>query len=119
MLETLARFERREQVVAVPELGLTGLLAAVNDDRLVEYAQRQLGKLAEHDRNRSGQLVETLRAYLESGEQQAAAKRLAVHPNTLRYRLDRIREISGLELDDPETRLNLSVALRIYSLLGL
>ncbi|HEX6489217.1 MAG TPA: PucR family transcriptional regulator ligand-binding domain-containing protein [Candidatus Dormibacteraeota bacterium] len=119
VLETLARFERREQVVAVPELGLTGLLAAVNDDRLVDYAQRHLGRIAEHDRNRSGQLLETLRAYLESGEQQAAAKHLGVHPNTLRYRLDRIREVSELELDDPETRLNLSVALRIYALLGL
>jgi len=119
VLETLARFERREQVVAVPDLGLTGLLAAITDDRLVDYAQRHLGRLADHDQQRSGQLVETLRAYLESGEQQAAAKRLAVHPNTLRYRLDRIREIAGLEPDDPETRLNLSVALRIYSLLGL
>jgi purine catabolism regulator len=119
VLDTLARFGRRDQIVSVPELGLTGLLAAVNDDRLLDYAHRHLGRLAEHDRTRSGQLVETLRAYLESGEQQAAAKRLAVHPNTLRYRLDRIREISGLELDDPETRLNLSVALRIYNLLGL
>lgn len=119
VLDTLARFGRSDQVVSVPELGLTGLLAAVNDDRLLDYAHRHLSKLAEHDRTRSGQLVETLRAYLESGEQQAAAKRLSVHPNTLRYRLDRIREISGLELDDPETRLNLTVALRIYNLLGL
>ena len=119
VLDTLARFERRDQVVSVPELGLTGLLAAVNDDRLLDYAHRHLGRLAEHDQARSGQLVETLRAYLESGEQQAAAKRLSVHPNTLRYRLDRIREISGLELEEPETRLNLSVALRIYNLLGL
>jgi purine catabolism regulator len=42
-----------------------------------------------------------------------------VHPNTLRYRLDRIREITGLELEDPETRLNLSVALRVQQLLGM
>jgi purine catabolism regulator len=41
-----------------------------------------------------------------------------VHPNTLRYRLDRIREISGVDLEDPETRLNLAVALRVQALLG-
>jgi DNA-binding PucR family transcriptional regulator len=63
--------------------------------------------------------VATLRAFLETGEQQQAAQLLRVHTNTLRYRLDRIREISGLDLDDPETRLNLSVALRVQALLGM
>lgn len=119
VLDTLARFKRRAQVIAVPELGLTGLLAGVTDERLVEFAQRHLGSLAEHDRARHGSLTATLKAYLETGEQQAAARRLKVHPNTLRYRLDRIREISGAELDDPETRLNLSVAMRVQGLLGL
>ena len=119
VIDTLARFNRREQVVSVPDLGLTGLLAAVQDDRLVEYARRHLGRLVDHDSARSGHLLDTLRAYLETGEQQAAAKRLSVHPNTLRYRLDRIREITDLEPDDPETRLNLTVALRIWDLLGL
>jgi DNA-binding PucR family transcriptional regulator len=106
-------------VVTLAELGLTGLLAAVDDARLVEFVQRNLGRVAEHDRARGGALLETLKAYLEEGEQQAAARRLQVHPNTLRYRLDRIREISGADLDDPETRLNLSVALRVHGLLGL
>jgi PucR family transcriptional regulator, purine catabolism regulatory protein len=119
VMDSLARFKRWGQVVAVPELGLTGLLAAVADERLVDYAQRLLGPLVEHDRARNGSLVSTLRAYLETGEQQEAAKRLRVHPNTLRYRLDRIREIGGFELEDAETRLNLAVALRVQALLGM
>jgi purine catabolism regulator len=119
VLDTLARFKRWGQVVPVPEIGLTGLLAGVSDDRLVEFVKRHLGALAEHDRTRGGSLVPTLKAFLETGEQQAAARRLRIHPNTLRYRLDRIREVSGAELDDGETRLNLSVALRVQSLLGL
>src|SRR5216683_1535118 len=119
VMESLARFKRWSQVVAVPELGLTGLLAAVSDERLVDYSRRHLGPLIEHDTSRKGNLVATLRAYLETGEQQQAARRLRVHPNTLRYRLDRIREITGLDLEDPETRLNLSVALRVQSLLGM
>jgi DNA-binding PucR family transcriptional regulator len=106
-------------VVAVPELGLTGLLAGLSDDRLVEFVNRHLGALVEHDKTRGGSLIPTLKAYLEAGEQQAAARRLRVHPNTLRYRLDRIREISEVELDDAETRLNLAVALRVQGLLGL
>ena len=119
VMESLARFKRWSQVVAVPELGLTGLLAAVTDERLVDYSRRHLGPLIKHDTTRKGNLVATLRAYLETGEQQQAAQRLRVHPNTLRYRLDRIREISGLDLEDPETRLNLAVALRVQALLGM
>jgi PucR family transcriptional regulator, purine catabolism regulatory protein len=118
VMESLARFKRWSQVVAVPELGLTGLLAAVTDERLVDYSRRHLGPLIEHDTSRKGNLVATLRAYLETGEQQEAAQKLRVHPNTLRYRLDRIREISGVDLEDPETRLNLAVALRVQALLG-
>ena len=118
VMESLARFKRWSQVIAVPELGLTGLLAAVTDERLVDYSRRHLGPLIEHDSARKGSLVQTLRAYLETGEQQRAAQRLKVHPNTLRYRLDRIREISGVDLEDPETRLNLAVALRVQALLG-
>jgi purine catabolism regulator len=119
VMESLARFKRWSQVVAVPELGLTGLLAAVTDERLVDYSRRHLGPLIKHDATRKGNLVATLRAYLETGEQQQAAQRLRVHPNTLRYRLDRIREISGVDLEDPETRLNLAVALRVQALLGM
>ncbi len=119
VMDSLARFKRWGQVVSVPELGLTGLLAAVTDERLVDYSRRHLGPLMEHDRTRKGSLVSTLRAYLETGEQQQAASRLRVHPNTLRYRLDRIREISGVDLEDPETRLNLAVALRVQALLGM
>ena len=118
VMESLVRFKRWAQVVSVPELGLTGLLAAVTDERLVDYTRRHLGPLVEHDTARKGSLVATLRAYLETDEQQQAAKRLRVHPNTLRYRLDRIREILALDLEDPETRLNLSVALRVQALLG-
>src|SRR5450756_478879 len=91
VMESLARFKRWSQVIAVPELGLTGLLAAVTDERLVDYSRRHLGPLIEHDRLRKGNLVATLRAYLETGEQQQAAQKLRVHPNPLRYRLDRIR----------------------------
>ena len=118
VLDTLARFGARGHVAAVAEQGLTGLLAGVPDQRLEAFADRHLGTLIRHDTDHGHHLVATLRAYLETGEQQAAARRLGVHANTLRYRLDRIRTISGLELEDPEVHLNLTVALRVQALLG-
>ncbi|HYH28808.1 MAG TPA: helix-turn-helix domain-containing protein [Pseudonocardia sp.] len=52
-------------------------------------------------------------AYLESfGDMVSAARRLHVHPNTLRYRLRRIRELTGLDLDDADTRLAAALQLR-------
>src|SRR5207248_11460571 len=93
VLETVGGLRRWSQVVSVPQLGVTGLLAGVDHERLLEFAQRHLGPLIEHDRARRGDLVETLKAYLEAGEQQAAAKPLGIHANTLRARLDRAPEL--------------------------
>ncbi|MFJ8885203.1 helix-turn-helix domain-containing protein [Streptomyces sp. NPDC102402] len=61
-----------------------------------------------------GDLVRSLAAYLETaGDVPGAARRLMLHPNTLRYRLRRVRERFGLDLDDPDTRLVLALAVRL------
>ncbi|MFC4501535.1 MULTISPECIES: PucR family transcriptional regulator [Streptomyces] len=61
-----------------------------------------------------GELVRTLAAYFDAGcDVPEAARRLVVHSNTLRYRLGRIRERHGVDLDDPDTRLLLSLAVRL------
>ncbi|MEU9360355.1 helix-turn-helix domain-containing protein [Streptomyces sp. NPDC048301] len=61
-----------------------------------------------------GDLVRSLAAYLgTAGDIPAAARRLLLHPNTLRYRIRRARERFGLDLDDPDTRLVLAVAVRL------
>ena len=45
-------------------------------------------------------------AWLDAmGDVRAAAQRLTVHPNTLRYRLRRATAVGGLQLDDPRSRL--------------
>jgi hypothetical protein len=59
-------------------------------------------------------LSETLDAWLaEQGRLGPVAQRLGVHPQTARYRLTRLRELFGGDLDDPERRFWLSLALRI------
>ncbi|MFF7333832.1 helix-turn-helix domain-containing protein [Streptomyces sp. NPDC008150] len=61
-----------------------------------------------------GGLVRTLAAYLDTGgDVQRAADRLVLHPNTVRYRLGRVRERHGVDLDDPDTRLLLTLAVRL------
>ncbi|MFF3201109.1 PucR family transcriptional regulator [Streptomyces sp. NPDC002962] len=61
-----------------------------------------------------GELVRTLGAYFDAGgDVPEAARRLVVHANTLRYRLGRVRERYGVDLDDPDTRLLLTLAARL------
>ncbi|HEY2191530.1 MAG TPA: helix-turn-helix domain-containing protein, partial [Actinomycetospora sp.] len=69
--------------------------------------------LLAYDRERHADLVRTLGAYLDhGGNYDDTAAALHIHRSTLRYRLQRIRELSGHDLTHPDTRLNLHVAVR-------
>lgn len=84
---------------------------------LLEFVEETLGSLIAHDRQRGAHLMETLRAYLDANRNlRRAATALFVHENTLKHRLQRIREITGLDLKNAEVCLNVQVALRIHQL---
>ncbi|MFI5686375.1 PucR family transcriptional regulator [Streptomyces sp. NPDC051636] len=74
-----------------------------------------VARLAAFDAEHSGScLVQTLRAYLDRfGDVAAASRTLGVHPNSLRYRLRRITEVSGLDLGSPDARLLAELELRL------
>lgn len=97
------------------DLGLYRLLLSIQGSSEVRtFYLETLGRLLEYDRKNNSELVKTLEAFFTSrGSPTEAAERLHLHRNTLLYRLHRIREISGLDLDDPEIRLSLHLALRI------
>jgi len=77
------------------------------DERLVDSRVRDL-------QARDPALVETLRAYLDSfGDVAAAAQELHVHPNTVRYRVRGIEKLLSVSLANPDVRLLLSLALRV------
>jgi PucR C-terminal helix-turn-helix domain len=64
-------------------------------------------------------LGSTLDAWLRHrGRTEAVAKALHVHPQTVRYRLARLRELFGTRLDDPDARFELELALRARRLAG-
>ena len=59
-------------------------------------------------------LTATLHAWLDRpGQVQAVAATLGVHPQTVRYRLARLRELFGERLEDPDARFELALALRV------
>jgi DNA-binding PucR family transcriptional regulator len=66
----------------------------------------RVSRLIEYDRAGGADLVHSLLAYLEAfGDARAAAERLHIHPNTLRYRVRRAASVSGIDLGDPGERL--------------
>ncbi|MEU1468830.1 helix-turn-helix domain-containing protein [Streptomyces sp. NPDC005761] len=70
--------------------------------------------MTEHDRAHGSRYGDSVAAYIDAfGDTAAAARRLHVHPNTLRYRLRRAGELFGVDLADPAVRLLADVGLRL------
>ncbi len=75
-----------------------------------EFAERILGELIEDDRH--AELVDTLEAYLRHhGNLNSVARQLFLHRNTVRHRLRRIAKLTGADLEDPDSRLALQLAI--------
>ncbi|WP_083737697.1 PucR family transcriptional regulator [Mycobacterium sp. MS1601] len=102
------------------DLGLYRILDRASDRPEVDaFVAEWLGPLLSYDRKKNADLVVTLTHYLDcGGNYDAAAESLTIHRSTLRYRLGRIRDISGRDLHDVEDRLNLHLATRIVRITG-
>jgi hypothetical protein len=97
------------------ELGVWRLLARPDAGDLETLVEHWIGPLIEYDRDHHSELLKTLVAYLEEfGALEATATRLFVHRNSLRYRLARIAELTGWDLNDPEQRFHLDLACRAF-----
>jgi hypothetical protein len=103
-------------VATLADVQSSVLLLHLSDEieRRPELRQPALQRLIEQDRRRGTELATSLLAWLESSQNfQAAADRLHVHPNTLRYRLRRIQELAPVDLADPDQRLATWLELRL------
>lgn len=122
-LEALPESGRRARL-ALEALAPTRLVVA--DDHLLDLilhsagplakdlAARRLAPLDDLPESTRERLIETLSAWLDAqGEARPAAGRLHVHVQTVRYRLGQLRDLLGDALDDPRTRLELALALRV------
>jgi hypothetical protein len=89
-------------------------LVAHGDESLIrDLAARRLAPLDAETPASRQRLTETLRSWLDhQGEVARVAADLHVHPQTVRYRLTRLRERLGDALDDPRVRFELALALR-------
>ncbi len=104
-----------DRTTAFSELGVYRLLFHLRSSPELEAFRRELlGDLLEYDGRNGGELVKTLEAFFaRNGNLSRTAEELYLHRNTLIYRMGRIQEITGVQMDDPDARLSLQLALKI------
>jgi purine catabolism regulator len=105
----------------IGDLGVYQLILSLSDrDKLVAFCEKTLGSLIDYDHRQHADLLKTLEAFFAChGNLSQTAELLIVHRNTLLYRMNRINEIAKIDLNRPETRLALHLALTIRRLLTL
>lgn len=96
--DALSHLEQEASVAEASRLSIASLILASEDVPVEELAAEILGPIERADRDHGSALVDTLDAYLaESGAVATVAAILGTHRNTVRYRLDQITQLTGLD----------------------
>lgn len=116
-LEMARRIGERKPLY-FPDLSVYRLLLQMeHSPELSAFQEETLGALLAQES--SNDLLRTLEAYFEHhGNLSQTAEALFIHRNTLAYRLERIAQVSKLDLDLPATRLAVQLALHIHRMMG-
>ena len=111
----------RGRIASYRSLGAFRLLLEVQSpEALRRFVNELLGPLLQYAQSRDTPLLETLEALSAARwVRRAAARHLGIHINSMTYRVERIQALTGLQLNDPETRVAISIALRARAMLGI
>lgn len=112
------RLHLTNQIVEFSSLGIYRLLYDLEEDPKVRaFTDEIIGPLVEYDEQNRGSLVKTVEAYFaHHGNISQTAESLFVHRNTLLYRMERIQELTKLQLEQSNMRLALHLALKLWQL---
>ncbi len=113
----MARRLAEDKPLYFPDLTVYRLLLQIeHTPELHDFQEEILGPLLAYETGE--ELVRTLQAYFDhNGNLSQTADALFIHRNSLLYRMERIAEISGLDLDNPEIRLAVQLALHVHKML--
>jgi sugar diacid utilization regulator len=106
--------------IAFEETGAYRLLLGTGEAELRRFFSETVEPLVEYDDQYDTDLVATVETYLESDANvPATAKRMFTHRHTIRYRLERIRELSGHDATATEGRERLGLGIKAMRVLGI
>lgn len=117
-LQSIWAFGHQGTCLDYEELGIAGLLLhTANKAELVRFCRQTLDPLLTGDTYRE-QLLDTLWHYCQSFDHHKVAEQAHVHVNTVKYRLQRVQSVTGLDLGQAANLQRLHLAMQIYRLLG-
>lgn len=107
---------RTDKTIIFDSLGIYQLLLQLEDvPASRRFSDQIVGSLVAYDKSHRSSLMETIIAYFRHhGNISQTADALYIHRNTLSYRLDRIQELTGQDLENPDERLALQLALKLW-----
>jgi sugar diacid utilization regulator len=118
-----ATAEEGPRVMAFDDTGAYRLLlSAMSEDpaELQRFYAETIEPLVAYDEQYETDLVITVEAFLDAdGNVAGTAQRLFTHRHTIRYRLERVRELSGLDVGSTDGREKLSLGLKAMRVLGI
>ncbi|MDB5360595.1 MAG: PucR family transcriptional regulator [Rhodospirillales bacterium] len=116
---TLARRFGRSGLVSAEDFGpFPVLMSAVDSGEMRSFVDRSIGAVAAHDATHGTAYLRTLSAFLDHGcRSQPCADALGIHVTTLRYRLERLKDLFDLATDTSEQRFALQLALQFQQIL--
>jgi sugar diacid utilization regulator len=119
----VAKGHPEEEALAFEETGAYRLLlSAMSEDpaELQRFYAETVEPLVAYDEQYETDLVKTLETFLEAdGNVAGTAQRLFTHRHTIRYRLERVRDLSGLDVNSSDGREKLSLGLKAMRVLGI
>lgn len=100
------------------DLGVESILFQISDSHILDrFVENQIGLLLEDDK--SQELISTLRDYIENGMNiNATAKAISMSISGLRYRLTKVSDLLGIELDDTKSLFSVYMALNVSKAKG-
>ena len=118
IVENLSKTNRRN-IKHYDDLGLYRILAFEGlQGELTEFCSDTIKPLIEYDKINNSELIKTLKAYFEcDGNMKKISEKMYMHYNTIIYRVQKINDITGLDLDNGDSRLNLEIALKAMDLI--
>lgn len=110
-----------ETVIDFDNLGIYKIFCHDNlRDELLKFYNSTLFPLCQYDAKRDTELVKTLEVYFKTnGNFKKMSEHLYTHYNTILYRINRIHEITDMNLDNEHDRFNLETALKIKQIMGI
>lgn len=110
-----------ESIIHYDDLGIYRILAHDGlKGELIDFCQDTIMPLIEYDKVYNSELVKTLKQYFKfNGNMKKISENMYMHYNTIVYRVNKMKEITGIDIEKSDNRLNLQIALKILDIIDL